>query len=88
MVFDTRFLLAMVVTISFVGVLAALLLVPPQSTDEGIRNILNIMLGVLGAALGQVISYYFGSSSGSRAKDEALVAAATGFPPPKNGGVE
>lgn len=61
--------LAMLVTAGFFGVLyfMAIQEVPKESKDA-----LNIMLGSLGTAWIQVISYYFGSSSGSAAKTQLL----------------
>ena len=35
-------------------------------------TVLNIMLGALGTGFGMVLSYYFGSSVGSKSKQEAL----------------
>lgn len=41
---------------------------PPPDT----RDVLYMMLGALASALAQVLAYYFGSSSGSKAKTDAL----------------
>jgi hypothetical protein len=62
-------ILAYGVTIGFFGTLSFMMrfTVPPE-----MRDLLNIMLGALGAAWIQVISYYFGSSAGSARKDEIL----------------
>lgn len=37
-----------------------------------VRDVLYMMLGALASALAQVLAYYFGSSSGSKAKTDAL----------------
>lgn len=67
-------LLAVGVTSGFFGVLAFMLLreVPISSKD-----VLNIMLGSLGTAWIQVMSYYFGSSSGSEKKNEVIAKMAS-----------
>lgn len=39
---------------------------------ENAKDILIYILGVLSAAVTQILSYYFGSSQGSKDKDEAL----------------
>lgn len=57
--------LAIGVTAGFFGVLAFML---TQEVPAGSRDVLNIMLGSLGTAWIQVMSYYFGSSSGSDKK--------------------
>lgn len=61
--------LAAGVTLGFFGLLAYLLRhdVPKENAA-----ILNIMLGALGAAWASIISYYFGSSAGSAAKDRLI----------------
>ena len=64
--------LAALVTAGFFGMLAIMAF---HDLPTGNRDMLNIMLGSLGAAWVAVVSYYFGSSAGSRAKDQALAAA-------------
>lgn len=61
--------LAVIVTLGFFGLLFYLMKwAPPESN----KDVLNIMLGSLGTAWISVVSYYFGSSSGSSRKDELL----------------
>ena len=60
-------LLAMLVTAGFFGILAALMLGYATKSDE-----LMIMLGSLSSAWIGVISFYFGSSAGSQAKDQMI----------------
>lgn len=62
-------ILAIAVTVGFFGLLGFMALhdVPPSSKD-----LLNVMIGSLGAAWVSVISFYFGSSAGSAAKDEVI----------------
>lgn len=61
--------LAIIVTTGFFGILFYMMRwqVPTESKD-----VLNIMLGSLGTAWIQVMSYYFGSSSGSAMKTKLL----------------
>jgi hypothetical protein len=61
--------LAISITIGFFGLLYYLLRHEPP---QGSRDILNIMLGSLGAAWMGVVTYYFGSSAGSDRKTEIL----------------
>lgn len=58
---DTAGWLAILVTLGFFAVIAGLLFVGvPQAS----RQILNIVLGVLGTGFTMILSYYFGSSKG------------------------
>ena len=59
--------LAMSVTIGFFGILAGLMYGQIQHAPQ-----IDIMLGALGTAWTGIISFYFGSSAGSQAKDQLL----------------
>lgn len=63
--------LAYAITCGFFGTLAALMFVDIQ----GDKEVLYMMLGALGSAWAGVIAYYFGSTSGSRAKTDLLAKA-------------
>lgn len=69
---NTPKVLAYLVTGGFFSVLGFMLTntVPTESKD-----VLNLLLGSLGTAWISVISYYYGSTSGSRAKSELLAKA-------------
>jgi hypothetical protein len=61
--------LALGVTAGFFGLLTFIMFKapPPESKD-----LLNIMLGALGAAWASIVAYYFGSSAGAARKDVLL----------------
>jgi hypothetical protein len=59
--------LAAGVTIGFFGILTALMIGYAQKSDE-----LMVMLGSLSTAWVGIISFYFGSSAGSQAKDDMI----------------
>jgi hypothetical protein len=61
--------LAFVVFVGFFGALWLLMTVEP---GQAMREALLALVGVLGAGFTQVIGFYFGSSSGSQAKDENI----------------
>ena len=67
----TRYL-AYALTFGFFSILIFMLF---QEVPDGSRDILNILLGSLGASFGGVCSYYFGSSRGSQIKTELLARA-------------
>jgi Fe2+ transport system protein B len=66
-------LLALTVTVGFFGLLYLLIF---RSIPKDSHDIIIAMVGVLGAAWGAVVNYYFGSSSGSAAKTDALTSIA------------
>lgn len=61
--------LAFSVTAGFFGMLWLMMTLERGSV---MHDAMLIMTGALGASFGAVISYYFGSSSGSQAKDKLL----------------
>lgn len=62
--------LAIGVTVGFFGLLTAIMLKAPPTES---KDLLNIMLGALGAAWASIVSYYFGSSAGAARKDSMLL---------------
>lgn len=68
---DTRnvFTLAVLVTGGFFGTLGYMLVEP---VPPGSERVVDVMLGALGTAWVAVVSYYFGSSSGSNRKHDLI----------------
>lgn len=67
--------LAVMIVLGFFGVLAWLLygaFILKSAIDGTLKDVLLVMLGSLGTMTGMVVSYYFGSSQGSAAKDQLL----------------
>lgn len=62
-------LLAMISIFGFLGVLGLLMF---AELKDNIREPFLIMVGILGTIVTQVFSFYFGSSSGSEAKNETI----------------
>jgi hypothetical protein len=54
------------------GFFVTLYMLTKVDVASGMRDALLIMVGALGAGLGNVLNYYFGSSSGSQSKDRLL----------------
>ena len=65
-----RVLVSMVVTVGFMGVLV--LVITTKTQGNAPTEVMLVMLGALGAAFGQVVSYWVGSSSGSAQKNAAI----------------
>ncbi len=69
-----QYFLALVVIVSFLAVIVIWIFHPPTG-EPGQLAVLNTLVGALGAAFGMVVSYFFGSSSGSQQKDETIAAS-------------
>jgi len=65
-------IVSIVVTIGFVILLFLWILRPVSIAAGAASEVLNVLVGSLAAAFGQVVSYWLGSSVGSRDKDETL----------------
>ena len=61
-------MLSILVTLGFFGILVYLMVRPADTANTPLM----IMLGSLGTAWTGIIAFYFGSSAGSRAKDQML----------------
>ena len=68
---DTQKLLAFILVIAFIVVIIIWMFLPPKG-DAGIMAVLNTLVGTLGGMTGTVVTFYFGSSQGSKSKDDAL----------------
>lgn len=66
-----QYFLALVVMVAFLAVIVIWIFHPPTG-EAGQLAVLNTLVGALGAAFGMVVSYFFGSSSGSQQKDETI----------------
>lgn len=63
--------IAALVIVGFVAAVTLMLVRPLQISGDA-AQILNMLLGILGAKFGDVVSYHIGSSAGSRAKDAVV----------------
>jgi hypothetical protein len=73
---DTQKLLAFVLVVAFIVIILLWMLHPP-SADAGTTSVLNTLVGTLGGMAGMVVTFYFGSSQGSKDKDTAMRDIAT-----------
>ena len=71
--------IAIIVVVSFI---AFALLGSSIKFDDKVAGAFMTLLGVLTACLKDVYSFFFGSSSGSKSKDDAMVKLATDPQPP------
>ena len=65
----TATVLAILTMLAFFGYIGAVTFLPTPNADIGL---LNVALGWLGGTASTVIAYYFGSSSGSKQKNEFI----------------
>jgi hypothetical protein len=74
MILDRRTILSFTIVVSFVVVIFVWIFFPPSDPDQ--MAVLNMLIGALIGQVTTVVAFDFGSSDGSKAKDDALVAAA------------
>jgi hypothetical protein len=73
---DTQKLLAFILVVSFIVVIIIWMFHPP-STDATTTPVLFTLVGTLGGLAGTVVTFYFGSSKGSKDKDDTISGIAT-----------
>lgn len=67
---DTKGFLAVFIVGSFVVAIFSMIFAPPMSIPPEISAIINMLLGALVAKFGTVVDFNFGSSQGSKDKDD------------------
>lgn len=65
-----RVIVSVIVTVGFMWILV--LVITTKTQGNAPAEVMLVMLGALGAAFGQVVSFWVGSSSGSAQKDTAI----------------
>lgn len=74
MTLGVREIIGFAIIVIFAAVLAIYLLTPP-TLDEGQSAVVNLLIGALIGSVTTVIGFHYGSSAGSKDKDDALIAA-------------
>jgi lysozyme family protein len=65
-------IVSVIVTLGFFTVLALLLLTNVQTASDGKLQVINVIIGTLTTAFATVVSFWMGSSQGSREKDATV----------------
>jgi uncharacterized protein YcbK (DUF882 family)/soluble lytic murein transglycosylase-like protein len=66
------------VVVTFTLIICVLIVNPPKKDDlnQGYQSLINVLVGALAAGYSTVLGYYFGSSVGSRGKDQSIATFA------------
>jgi len=75
--FSIQNCLAIMVSLGFFAIIIGWMYQPPQG-DPATLAVLNTLTGMMGSAFLAIITYFFGSSSGSREKDDTIKQMKTG----------
>lgn len=70
-------IISIIVVLSFIGVVA-LLLLRPVALSGDVATIINMLTGTLAAKFGDVVAYHIGSSAGSKEKSDILAKISDG----------
>lgn len=73
---DTQKLLAFIIVVSYVLVIFAWMFYAPKA-GEAATAVLNTLVGTLGGYTAVVVTYYFGTSRSSAAKDQTIASLTT-----------
>lgn len=69
---DNQTFITTIIVLAFVLVIFVWMFFPPQHIDQTEMAVINILIGALVSNVNTVISFFFGSSKGSKDKDDAL----------------
>lgn len=70
-------IMSILVTFGFIAILALYIYQPPAASSE----VISLLIGTLATSFSQVVSFWLGSSSSSRAKDATIGIAMANTPP-------
>jgi hypothetical protein len=70
---DTQKILALLYSVAFIAVIILLIFTSPKA-DPQIFAVLTTLVGVLANQVGNIVSYYFGSTKTSQTKDATIQA--------------
>jgi len=76
---DTQKILALLYSVAFIAVIILLIFTSPKA-DPQIFAVLTTLVGVLANQVGNIVSYYFGSTKTSQTKDATIQALSTPAP--------
>lgn len=78
---NTQQVIAFALVGSFIAVIFVWMLFPPRGVDQSVLTVVNMLIGALVAKFTTIVDFFFGSSQGSKDKDEAqnkIVESLTG----------
>jgi len=80
---DNQTFIAVAIIMAFICVILAYIFCPPKNVDQAVLAVVNMLIGALISNTNTVISFFFGSSKGSKDKDDTIseVAKASVTPP-------
>jgi hypothetical protein len=68
---NTQQIIAYALVLSFISVIFVWMLLPPKAVDQSVLTVVNMLLGALVAKFTTIVDFFFGSSQGSKDKDDA-----------------
>lgn len=83
---NTQQVISYSLVFSFIAVIFVWMIFPPKSIDQSVMTVVNMLLGALVAKFTTIIDFFFGSSQGSKDKDDAQNKMVANLTSTGNGG--